>query len=446
MNFASSPSPTESVFPRRWRGRRLIASVVGCTLIAGAVTVAGAVNAGSADAATACTNADPLTQDAGFTNGLEAELAQSLVDKLNASRRAVGRDSFGVHGAVSNTARHWSYTMSLGGAPSLSGYPRGALRQAVDSGPVDGVSASEDYRYQVGRFQPSWSHVAEHVGVGSLTGDCTGRDAFRSAGLRATAAVFNSFTASSSHLSTIRSADFNQVGVGVEVTADDVWVTIRYMDGPLPRGFVNETMASKYIEKTFRTFLGRGASSQDQRTWVPRIMKGQRSALTDMLAGSSEWAGTRIDVLYRTVLHREADAGGRANWLAAVQSGQRLENIAAYFYGSPEYFSRAGNSNSGYVASLYRGILGRHPDPSGHAYWTGLLDSGRSDRSRVAAGFYASVESRSQRVETLYRDVLGRAADPSGKRYWTDSLIRLGDVRLAATLAVSDEFFNRSQR
>ena len=127
-------------------------------------------------------------------------------------------------------------------------------------------------------------------------------------------------------------------------------------------------------------------------------------------------------------------------WADRIRAGMRLTDVGVLFYGSLEYFQRAGGTNEGFVRQLYRALLLREADQAGVDYWTGLLRSG-STRGDVAGGFYGSIESRSGRVSQLYRAVLGRGPDAAGQAYWADRLLTVDDVDLAADLAASDEYF-----
>lgn len=163
---------------------------------------------------------------------------------------------------------------------------------------------------------------------------------------------------------------------------------------------------------------------------------GDRDALTRALAASDEWAGSRVDHLYRSVLGRPSDPGGRAHWVDRIAAGHTLEAVAAFVYGSEEYYARRGSTPGGFVDRVYTGILGRAPDDDGRRYWVAQL-SGGAGRSDVAGGFYASIESRSTRVTTLIHAVLGRPPDREGHDYWAEQVQRLGDVALASFLAAS---------
>lgn len=207
-------------------------------------------------------------------------------------------------------------------------------------------------------------------------------------------------------------------------------------------GAIGPAPTSLYLESVFGLFLGRAPSAGEVDTWSEAVHRGERAAVTRALAASDEWAGQRVDDLYRTVLDRPADEAGRAHWVAAIGSGLRLEDVAARFFGSDEYFARVGGSNAPFVDAVYRDLLGRTADAGGRAHWVDRLERGELSRSGAAAAFYASVESRRDRVAAQYAEILDRPPDAAGHRHWMDRLLRIGEVELAATLAASDERFH----
>ena len=200
----------------------------------------------------------------------------------------------------------------------------------------------------------------------------------------------------------------------------------------------------RYVNSVYDLFLGRPPTGTEAEAGCAMVRRGERFRLTTNLSRSDEWAGRQINELYQKVFGRSADPGGRSYWLSQVQRGLRIEQIAAHFYGSEEYYNGVGRTPEGFVDRLYRDLMGRESDSSGRAHWVDQLRSGRLNRTQVAGSFYASLESRRDRVDALYRQVLGRAPDSGGRQYWTDQLLRVGDVALAAYLAASDEYYARS--
>jgi len=212
---------------------------------------------------------------------------------------------------------------------------------------------------------------------------------------------------------------------------------------PAPPAGADTDAARAYVEATHRLFLGRDPTGDESSRWAATVALGDREALTRALAASDEWAGSRVDQLYRSVLGRPSEPGGRAHWVGRIAAGHTLEAVAAFLYGSDEYYGLSGSTPDGFVDRVYTGILGRVPDDDGRRYWVGRLATGAT-RADVAAGFYASIESRSDRVTTLFHDVLGRAPDRSGHDHWVEQVQHLGDVALASFLAASDEQYRRA--
>ncbi len=201
-----------------------------------------------------------------------------------------------------------------------------------------------------------------------------------------------------------------------------------------------------YVDAVYQLFLQRDAAGQERTTAATALAQGSsRYSLTSTLSLSPEWAGVEIDDLYPIVFSRPADPGGRAFWLEQMANGRRLQSVAAEFYGSIEFFEKVGSTHGAFVEALYVEIQGRASDPGGHAFWVAQLDSKAMTRGQVAAGFYASPESREGRVTGLYRQVLGRDPDAGGLAYWSQQLLSKDDVSLAAELAASDEYFRRAQ-
>ena len=370
---------------------------------------------------------------------VENEAEAGFLDRLNALRRAHGRITLAPNASIAGPARAWSDTMAAQIPPGGSASNPGWLHHARDVSSTDGVRPDEDYVYLVGQAVPDWTRVAENVGMTSTYPWCTAAE-LRSATNSAVDALHDAFVRSSGHFDNMI-GDHNQVGIGVQIEAREMWVTVRFAKGSLPTQASAAT--ARYVDAVYRLFVNRGASTNDVQRWAAAVQSDQRSNVTGALAVSDEWAGVRVNDLYRKVLGRDADPGGRAYWVSQIAQGVRLEQVAAEMYGSPEYFQRSASANYWFVSNLYRDIQGRNADDGGRSYWLGLLDSGRLNRSGVAANFYDSIESRRARVHTLYVEILGRTPDPGGRDYWAETIRSIGDVVLAAELAASKEYYLR---
>jgi hypothetical protein len=106
----------------------------------------------------------------------------------------------------------------------------------------------------------------------------------------------------------------------------------------------------------------------------------------------------------------------------------------------------AGDQNFRFVAEVYLDLLGRKVDPSGLAFWGGLLDAGLSNRGQVVVGIETSLEYRIVEVTHAYQQFLNRPPDPGGLNTFVQFLMGGGTVeQMKAIIAGSPEFFNLSQ-
>lgn len=215
--------------------------------------------------------------------------------------------------------------------------------------------------------------------------------------------------------------------------------------------FTSLSVAQPFVTATHRDFLGRAPTASESATLSRRldntIINGTfeqgRSGLVDDLSRSPEWIRHVLDGFYRDTLGRGPDAGGLAYWTGVLQSKRRsVASVAAAFYSSSEYYRRSGGTTSAWIGDLYRALLGRSPDTAGRAYWVAQVS--RRGREAVAQTFYQSPESCRDRVRTLYQQLLGRSPDSAGLNYWAGRVASLGDLSLAAYLAASTEYLNRS--
>lgn len=367
--------------------------------------------------------------------GMEATSEARFLTRLNDMRRSKGLGALATNTAIASQARGWSGVM--GG--------QDWLHHARDTGAGDGVEPHQDYVTLISQVLPDWRRAAENVGTSGMRTWCTA-DELRNAVLATSDSLHDAFVRSSGHYANMV-GDFNQVGIGVAFANGKMWVTVRFAKGTLPApapSLAQISLANDYVGAVYELFLDRSATLSDLAHWAPVVAVGDRTRLTNALAVSNEWAGSRVAELYRTVLHREADAGGRAAWVRAIAGGMRLEDVAAGFYGSQERFNAEGGSVTEYVKGLYQDILNRPADAGGLRDWVGRIEGRRMSRTQVAAGFYGSVESRTTRVKALYQEILNRAPDAGGLSHWVQRLSTMGDVVLASTLASSPEYWQRA--
>lgn len=87
--------------------------------------------------------------------------------------------------------------------------------------------------------------------------------------------------------------------------------------------------------------------------------------------------------LYPATFGRNPDDEGLNYHLTRYQNEHlSIDRIAGDFTASSEWYSKYGGlDNSGIVSQLYRNVLGREAEPSGHAHWVGALAVGESMES-----------------------------------------------------------------
>src|SRR5262249_7481163 len=120
------------------------------------------------------------------------------------------------------------------------------------------------------------------------------------------------------------------------------------------------------------------------------------------IEGSTEYLNNQVNALYTKFLRRPADPIGAQAWTNFLLAGVTLEQVAALFTSSQEYYVLQGGTNQGFITGLYGYVLGRFGTSPGEiASWETLLDAGIS-RLAVAATFLTSQEYRTNLVQSDY--------------------------------------------
>lgn len=209
-----------------------------------------------------------------------------------------------------------------------------------------------------------------------------------------------------------------------------------------PPSGVPAATARAYVTKAFGDLLGRGPDAQALAFWSGPLASGtwNYEQVANGITGSDEFRGHLIDSSYRQYLGRVADAGGLSGWLDSMRGGMTIEGVQANLLGSQEAWAQAGGTAPGWVASLYRKVLGRGAGQSEIDSWVGQINAGASLVS-VASGFLYSQEHLNAVVDGYYRAYLGRGVDPTGQATRV-SQIQSGvrDEQVIAALASSPEY------
>jgi len=107
------------------------------------------------------------------------------------------------------------------------------------------------------------------------------------------------------------------------------------------------------------------------------------------------------------------------------------------------------NDATDFVKGLFEFILGRDSDPEGLEYWVNELISGNVPGRRIGVEFVNSAEfkammdslSPEELITVLYRGLLGREPDPEGFAYWVSEINRgVSLAGIARTFAEIGEF------
>jgi hypothetical protein len=178
-----------------------------------------------------------------------------------------------------------------------------------------------------------------------------------------------------------------------------------------------------YVTGVYHDVLGRDPDSGGLAYWSKLLGTGTPvNAVAKAIAHSAEYyANFVIRPGYLKLLGRQADDAGVTHWTQEMLNGLTDQELEAGFVASIEFFNNAGGTNTAWIDSIYRLLLGRDVDPTGQQYWNDQLMAGGS-RSDVAVRIADSAENETQLVNSDYQHYLGRAADAAGVAYWLAQL------------------------
>jgi hypothetical protein len=178
------------------------------------------------------------------------------------------------------------------------------------------------------------------------------------------------------------------------------------------------------VSGLYVTFLNRSAGSGEVSFWVNALGSGESPAqVVQGIVTSPEFLTNFVRSEYQTILGRTGMASEVTFWVQRMEGGLNQETVEAAFLASPEFFQTHGNTNTGWLDSLYSVVLGRTPDTAGQATWQTQLQMGVA-RSTVAQSFVNSHEHHLSVVQTEYLAILQRQPDAAGQAFWTNNLDR----------------------
>jgi uncharacterized delta-60 repeat protein len=230
---------------------------------------------------------------------------------------------------------------------------------------------------------------------------------------------------------TFTSTTFSQDG---DVDGDGIPNGIELATGRNPIVKDNDIFADAtlFARQVYRDFLGREGDAAGVAYWANEVATGARSRVQviQYFYGSAEFQEAVAPVirLYFAFFLRTPDFGGLDFWVRYYRSGSTTDDIAAFFATSAEFASRYGAlSDAQFITLVYQNVLGRAPDPSGFAFWTGQLTTGARNRGQVMLAFSDSAEYRASIlneviVTSAYYGLLRRTPDPGGFGFWVRHL------------------------
>jgi hypothetical protein len=201
-----------------------------------------------------------------------------------------------------------------------------------------------------------------------------------------------------------------------------------------------------FVQQLYLDLLNRQADSYGLTQFTSLLDRGAvtRAQVVAAIISSSEYHTDEIQRFYQKYLHRAADSGGLRAWGAFLSQGGTMVQVEAGILGSPEYYSRRGNSTvNGFLTAVYADVLNRGVDPTGQRAWSGALAAGVS-RTTVALDILDSREAEQDLVSAWYQEFLRRPADSGGLNAFTDALQRgATDEQVLIAIVGSDEYYAR---
>ena len=137
--------------------------------------------------------------------------------------------------------------------------------------------------------------------------------------------------------------------------------------------------------------------------------------------GSSEYAADQVAADYEQYLGRMPSPAEVSAWTGILTSGVSTDVMVGDVVGSTEYFNDQGGTDVGWIDSAYRDLLDRSPSPAETTAWTNALKGGVS-LDQAAADFTQSPEYFTVEVAKDYANILQRAPLAAEAGYWAGQL------------------------
>jgi len=220
-----------------------------------------------------------------------------------------------------------------------------------------------------------------------------------------------------------------------------------FRTGPTTGGRCDDdplTEEEHWVGAVYAELLGQEPSPAATGLWTYLLDRDlDRTPVTSALVGSVGHRRRLVQRAYTTYLDRRVDPAGRDFWTARLAT-TTLVDLRADLIGSDEFLTLAGGTNGGYVAEVYRRVLGREADAAGLEFWTAQLDGGLS-RVALARSFLLAPESVRKVVRRTYDRLLDRPATRTEVSAWFDPVAAADERVLVQAIVTGPEYLSHVQ-
>jgi hypothetical protein len=200
-------------------------------------------------------------------------------------------------------------------------------------------------------------------------------------------------------------------------------------------------VAVGWIAGVYLDLLHRPIDPTGLAGWNALFNRGvSRQQIVTDIEGSVEYRMDEVQAAYTQFLHRNADTFGLNAFVNALGSGLTLAQVEALILSSPEFFQRAGGTNSGFITALYHDLLNRSPESGGLTAFLSAMNAGAT-QEEVAAAFLSSDEYHQDIINIIYLQYLRRNAESFGLNAFTQLMHNgLTQEALIAIILSSSEY------
>jgi hypothetical protein len=207
---------------------------------------------------------------------------------------------------------------------------------------------------------------------------------------------------------------------------------------------VNTTDNGRFITGAYNDILHRQTDTGAFLTLLP-ILDANRFVELGQIATTfvtSAEARSRLIIGYfQTFLQRVPQTSELSAFLGAMAQGTTPEQIITMIINSPEYFTKRGATDLGFINQAYQDVLGRPADPTGIGGFLNLAET--TPHATLANQLDHSIEYDSHLISSYYTRLLpGHTPTSSEISAWVFALQHtLTDEEVAAQFIGSPEYF-----